>query len=248
MARSPPQHGSIDDAMRLQMGIAAPKSRKLGRCVRLDHWSAKNADLFSVALNNCSHSPVVPQADCRTSRPTQLPSGCVDERKAGEHDAYQQCVPQGHVTSADDLDNHLSSDRAGGQGHARLGRQAHVTRMASTIDAGRRPPALWSGTEGQQPSCGHCLRVPPVPPSQVSCRIAESGTSRALREPSTPKATAWPPNAVTAVPWSTNLAFWFPIPPSDQVWRRGPRANSSTSQLTNDATSGASARCGLTSR
>ena len=50
MARHEGLKGPIDDAMRIQMVLAPLKSREFTLCARVNHWSAKNTGLISVAL------------------------------------------------------------------------------------------------------------------------------------------------------------------------------------------------------
>jgi hypothetical protein len=50
MARCPAPREPIDDAMRNKMALSALKSHRFTHRDHLDHWSAKNTGLFSVAL------------------------------------------------------------------------------------------------------------------------------------------------------------------------------------------------------
>jgi hypothetical protein len=50
MARRLGPKGPIDEEMRLPMGRAVLKSHRFSHCARVNHWSAKNTGLISVAL------------------------------------------------------------------------------------------------------------------------------------------------------------------------------------------------------
>jgi hypothetical protein len=57
MARCEGPKGPIDDAMRIQMARAQLKSREFKPCARVNHWSARNTGLISVALDPESVTP-----------------------------------------------------------------------------------------------------------------------------------------------------------------------------------------------